>query len=208
MRLAKLAKNFIKHSVGTVARMPRIYNVDKDQYITGYAEVNQMATTAFSRIRVNKGFFFCQLDSTIVAEGDLILDRADNKNYLVMSLKAEILKEEAAYVDATLFYCDTTATIQRFVEGTKDMFGREVVNTPTDIATDVKIMTSSMNYDVLDKPDREIAQDKIKIYLQRKHGIQEADRVVTEDGEVYKVISVNRKDFVGIDVAYVDMDVR
>lgn len=208
MRLTKIAKNFIKNTVGKVGNLPRIYNTDKDAYIIGYAEVNQMATTAFSRIRVNKGFLFCPLGSSIVAEGDLILDRADNKNYMVMSLKAEILKEEAAYIDATLFYCDTTATIQRFVEGVKDMFGREVVNTPTTIATNVKIMTSSMNYDVLDKPDREIAQDKIKIYVQRKHDIQEADRVVTEDGEVYKVISVNRKDFVGIDVAYVDMDVR
>lgn len=210
MKLAKIANNFIKNSVGKISGLPRIQNIDKDTYITGYVEVNQMATTAFSRVRVNKGFFFGDTSPSNIAEGDLILDRADNKHYLVMSLKNEILKEETAYTDGTLFFCDSKATIQRFVEGTKDMFGREVVATPTNIATDVYIMTNPKNYDVLIQDDRPVPQDKISVYLQIKHGIQEADRIVTDTGEIFKVVSVDNSSLGknGITLAYVDNDVR
>lgn len=208
MKLSKFAKNFVKNTVGKVGNLPRIYNVDKAQYIIGYAEVNQMATTAFSRIRVNKGYFFCDLVDSLIAEGDLIQDRVDNKYYMIMSLKAQYLKGETAYLDSTLFFCDSTATIQRFQDGARDSFGRVVDSGPTTIYSDVKIMTSAMNYDVLLQEDRPIAQDKIKLYIQSKFAVKVADRISTNDGNVYKVISINNSDFQGINLLYVDVDVR
>lgn len=208
MKLAKFAKNFVKNTVGKVGRLPRIYNVDKDQYIIGYAEVNQMATTAFSRLRVNKGYFFCDLVDTFIAEGDLIQDRVDNKFYMIMSLKAQYLKGETDYLDSTLFYCDSTATIERFQDSARDKFGRVSTDAPTVIYSDVKLMTSAMTYDVMVQEDRLIAQDKIKLYLQSKFAVKVADRITTDDGNVYKVVSINNSDFAGINLLYVDVDVR
>lgn len=208
MKLAKFAKNFVKNTVGKVGNLPRIYNVDKDENIIGYAEVNQMATTAFSRLRVNKGYFFCDLDPSLIAEGDLIQDRVDSKYYMIMSLKSQYLKGETAYLDSTLFYCDSTATIERFQDGVRDKFGRIVNDAPSVIYSNVKLMTSAMNYDVVVQEDRLIAQDKIKLYLQSKFDVKVADRIITDDGNVYKVLSINNSDFNGINLLYVDVDVR
>ena len=56
-KLANIAKSMVKNTVGYYNGNPRIYNLDRATYIVGYAQVNMMATTAFSRISVNKGWF-------------------------------------------------------------------------------------------------------------------------------------------------------
>lgn len=206
IKLARFTRNFVKRTVGTYGGKGRMHNVDRDTYLVGYAEVNQQATTAFSRIRVNKGWFFCE--PAEVTEGELIQDRVDAKRYLVMSLKTEFMNEETVYLDATLYLCDSTASIYRWVDGVKDLFGQESDPTPQLLVSDVAIMTNPQNYDVLEQKDRQIAHDKIKIYLQAKHNVQEADRITTQNGETYRVLRVDKVSLPNIWICYVDVDER
>lgn len=206
IKMAAMSKAFIKNTVGTVAGTPRIYNIDKQTYIIGYAEVNALATTAFSRIRVNKGYFFCAPSD--VAEGDLIQDRADLKKYFVTSTKVEMLNGECVYLDSSLFYCDTVASIERWIEGPKDTFGRATDPTPQVMYTDLPMVTNPQTFDVLEQQDRLIANDKVRIYLQAKNLVKEADRIVANNGEVYKVLRVDKVSWPGLIVCHVDVDVR
>lgn len=206
IKLASFANSFVKNTVGTINGKPRMYNVDRDVYLVGYAEVNKMATTAFSRISVNKGWFYC--DPSLIQEGDLLQDKADGKFYLAMSLKMEVLSGESVYMDGTLYLCDSTATVQRWVEGARDSFGRPAVATPTTIYSDVYIMTAPSNFDVMEQQDRLIAQNKIKIHLQSKFDVKPADRIVTSKGKTYKVISIDDVSLRNIIICFVDEDVR
>lgn len=206
MKLAKFAKNFVKNTVGKVGSLPRIYNVDKDQYIIGYAEVNQMATTAFSRLRVNKGFFFCE--PTEVQEGVLIQDRADTKRYLVMSIKVELLNGECVYLDSSLYYCDATATIERWTDGVRDSFGMVTDPAPQIIASDVPIVTNPQTFSQLEQQDRMVDQDKSRVYMQAKFGVKESDRIITSHGDTYKVLRIDKSSWPGTWICYVDVDVR
>lgn len=204
--MAAMSKAFIKNTVGTVGGNPRIFNIDKQKYIVGYAEVNALATTAFSRIRVNKGYFFC--NPTDVSEGDLIQDNADSKKYFVTSTKVEMLNGECVYLDSSLFYCDSTATVARWDEGLKDTFGRVVDATPQVVYQDLPIVTNPQTFDVLEQQDRTIANDKIRIYMQSKNIIKESDRIIPSNGDTYKVLRVDKVSWPGILVCHVDIDVR
>lgn len=206
IKMAAMSKAFIKNTVGTVAGKPRIYNIDRGLYVVGYAEVNALATTAFSRIRVNKGYFFCPPSD--VAEGDLVQDNADSKKYFVTSTKVEMLNGECVYLDSSLFYCDSTATVERWDTGVRDTFGRLTNPTPQVVYTDIPIVTNPQTFDVLEQQDRLISNDKIRIYIQAKNLIQESDRIVANNGEVYKVLRVDKVSWPGILVCHVDVDVR
>lgn len=206
IKLGNFTKGLLKNTVGYWQGKGRIYNIDRDLYLVGFAEVNPMASTAFARIRVNKGWVVAEPGQ--IVEGDLIQDKADAKKYLVMSIKNEVLNQESVYWDATLYLCDSTASIERWTPGTKDVFGRPSVATPSVIAADVPIMTNPRNFDVVEQQDRVIAQNKISVYLQAKVGVQESDRIKSSNGEVYKVVSVDRVSLMNIHICYVDVDVR
>lgn len=206
IKLGSTTKSFVKNTIGMYNGQGRMYNMDRVSYLIGYAEVNQQATTAFSRIRVNKGWFFC--DPSQVTEGDLVEDKTDLKKYLVMALKNEVLNGESVYLDATLYLCDTTATVTRWVDGARDVFGQVVDPTPQVVVSDIYIMTNPQNYDVLEQDDRQIAHDKVRIYLQAKHGVKVADRITTANGESYRVLRIDKVSLPNIWTCYVDVDER
>lgn len=206
IKMARMTKSFIKRTMGMVGNKPRIYNIDRDTYLLGYAQVNQMATTSFSRIKVNKGFLFCEASE--VTEGELIQDRADNKKYFLMSAKMEMLNGEAVYIDCALYYCDATATIERWTDGARDTFGTVLDPTPQVIISDIPIVTNPQTYDTLEQQDRVIANDKIRIFVQAKAGVKEFDRVVASSGDTYKITRIDKVSWPGIWTCYVDVDVR
>lgn len=206
IKMAAMSKAFIKNTVGTVSGKPRILNVDRGNYVVGYAEVNDMATTAFSRIRVNKGYFFCE--PAEIQEGDLIQDRADTKKYLVMSTKVEMLNGECVYLDSSLYYCDATAEIERWTDGVRDTFGMVTDPAPQVIATEVPIVTNPQTFSQLEQQDRMVAQDKSRIYVQAKFGVKESDRITTSHGDTYKVLRIDKSSWPGTWICYVDVDVR
>lgn len=205
MNFASLVNSFLGSINGAVDGAPRIYNVDKGTYTLGYTEINTQATTAFARTKVHKAWFS---GSTDIENGDLILDRADGAYYLVMSVKQEYASGCAAYIDGTLFYANATCSIERFTDTAKDFFGRDVQATPNAVATGVRIMVNPMSIDVMEQPDQIISQDKIKVAIQRKHNVMEQDRLVTSLGETYKVISVDKASLEGLDILFVDKDIR
>lgn len=206
IKMARMTQSFIKRTMGVVGALPRIHNVDRDTYIVGYAQVNQMATTSFSRIKVNKGFLFC--DPADITEGELILDRADSKKYFVMSAKMEMLSGEAVYLDCALYYCDATASIERWTDGARDTFGRPTQSTPQVLHSDVPIVTNPQTYSSFEQPDRTLAEDKVRIFVQSKLGVKESDRIVTSNGDAYKVVRIDKVSWPGVWTCYVDVDER
>lgn len=202
---ARAVEAMLRRNNGTVGGLPRIYNVDRAAYMLGYTEINTQATSTFSRIKTHKGWFE---GTSNIQDGDLIQDRVDGKYYLVMSLKDEFTGERVAYKDGTLYYANTTCTIQRGGAGTKDAFGFEASNTFSTVATGVYLMAQSVTLDVVEQKDQDLAKEKIKVAVQAKFGVQENDRLVTALGDTYKVVSVDKTQINGLWMLFVDKDVR
>lgn len=207
MGLAQVKRAYIASHKGCIARnVPRILNIDKNVAIVGYAEVNQQATSVMGRVKTHKGFFYCS--STEIEDGDLILDRQDDRYYLVMSAKAETFNYEVIYIDSTLFFCDSVVTVSRFGGGAKDAFGRPLTAAPAVVATDVRCLASVQNYDTLQQEDRLLAHDKLKFYMQAKVGVKVADRLTSASGKHYVVQSVDDLSLTNLVLLSVDTDVR
>lgn len=202
---ARAVEATLRRNNGSFGDLPRIYNVDRSAYMLGYTEINTQATSTFSRIKTHKGWFE---GTANIQDGDLIQDRVDGKHYLVMSLKDEYAGGSIAYKDGTLYYANTTCTVQRCGAGAKDAFGFETTNTFTTVATGVYIMAQSVTLDVVEYKDQDVAKEKIKVAVQAKVGVQENDRLVTALGDTYKVVSVDKTQIDGLWLLFVDKDVR
>ena len=63
-------------------------------------------------------------------------------------------------------------------------------------------------FDQHEQANKIYREEKIKVYLQTKHGVKEADRIITSEGDVYRVVSKDKSSFNGLDLLYVDRDVR
>lgn len=202
---AQVASRILRNRNGVYGDLPRIYNVDRDSYSYGYTEINTMASSTFARVKSHKGWFEGEAD---IEDGDLIVDRADGKHYLVMALKNEVDGGISAYKDGTLYYANTTCNIERFTPGTKDAFGRETVNTPDVVTTGAYIMVQSVTMDVVEQKDQDIAKEKLKVAIQAKYGVLPNDRLVTALGDTYKVMTVDKTQMDNLWMLYVDKDIR
>ena len=202
---SRVVNRMLRTRNGTINGAPRIYNRDQDKDILGYVEINTQATSPVARIKTHKAWFAAGSE---VAEGDLIEDRADNKVYLTMSLKNEIMGGETGYIDGTLYYANTTCSIERFTTGHRNAFGRPQDPSPLTIAANVYIMTTSMSLNVNEQKDQNLAQEKIKVVIQSKFGVEVNDRLVAANGDVYKVNSIDRTQLVGLWDLFVDKDIR
>lgn len=191
--------------VGVIGGQGRIYNEDTSTYFLGYVSVNPLATTPFSRTIVHKAWF--EGESTI-SNGDLILDRADNNYYLVMSLKREIVEGVCIFIDGTLYLANKIVSIHRFSDGTKNFFGKDSDPAPTPVYSNVRVMINPNKVDVLEQPDRNISQDKIKIVLPSKFIVKSNDRITTNSGNNYIVITADNESLEGLVILTVDTDTR
>jgi len=205
-KLARRTKNLIRKTSGMVGRSPRILNVDTGEEIIGYIQANANATTPFSRGKVHKGYFCTDISG--LENGHLIYDRGDRRYYFVMDGKTEIYNGEEVYVDGTMYRCDAIIEIQRFGDGVRDMFGRVAKDTPDVIASNVYAMFNPLNFDVKEQQDRLVAENKIKVCMQSKVGVQVADRIIDADGKKYQVTSVDSVSLSGLVLCTVDTDVR
>ena len=206
---ARVVMRLLRTQNGVIGGLPRIVNIDRNVSFYGYAEVNTQATSPVARIKQHKAWFE---PSANIVEGDLIQDRADDKYYLVMSLKKEVTGGVCTYIDGTLYWTNATCSIQRFptgaTTGTKDAFGRLIEAGPVTVASGVYIMTNSMSLGVNEQEDQVLSEEKIKVVMQAKFAPQRNDRLVSSLGDTYKVISVDRTQLNGLWVLYVDQDIR
>lgn len=206
LNLSRFAKSFVKATKGTYQGSPRILNIDQNKYIYGYAEINDQATSSYSRIKVHKGLFTC--DKGDVLPGDLIQDRADDNKYMVMSIKDKICGDASVYFDCALYYCNTEATIERYNAGTRDSFGRPIVSSPVTIYSNVPIMTDPKNFTLDNLPDMPVETDKINLYIQAIYAVSEADRITTQTGDVYKIETIDKASLTNIWICKVNKDER
>lgn len=233
----RFAKEFLSVTTGyvdtnevnqSVRGLGRIKNLNKPtvqyptgRYLIGHVEVNQQASTPFSRTKIHKGYVACEKED--LSEGDLILDIQDNKYYLVMSIKHQALGAEVVYMDTTLYYCDVTLTIQRFEDSVRDTFGRVTNTAAVTLASGVYAMCNPQNFDTIEQPDRTLAHDKVAVYLQSTFtctttsdshavgdvlSVQEKDRLITNKGTAYIINSIDTTSLNGIYICKVDTDVR
>lgn len=206
--------NFIKRTSGRVKsgnrKIPRCVNKSKapELEIIGYIDVNKNATTPFSRSKVHKGIF-CASEAD-VDNGDLIFDRADQDYYFVMDKKMRMYNTEEVYIDATMYRCDVVLDIYRFEQGVRDTFGRVVQDAPMLVEgkAGLRAMFNPQNYDVKEQQDRVIPENKIKICLHADSEVKVADRLVTDKGKKYQVISIDEESLNNLVLCIVDVDVR
>lgn len=207
LNLSKFAKSFVKATKGVYKGSPRIYNIDRNIYISGYAEINAQATSPFSRIKVHKGLFTC--DVTDVLPGDLIQDRVDSNKYIVMSVKDKYCGDASIYFDCALYYCNVSVDIARYSDtGTRDSFNRLLASTPTVLYTNVPVMTDLKNVTIQDTPDRPIEEDKLNLYIQAKFDVHISDRLITTDNILYKVETIDKSSLENIWICLVTKDDR
>ena len=219
-KMARRTLKFFMATTGMYKREPRLIHYGagflEGRFIVGSVDVNTNATTPFSRGKVHKGTLCCTNES--VADGDMILDRYDNKRYFIMSKKGKLYNEETAWIDATLYMCDTQVLVERFEQGVRDTFGRPTVAAPVLVTpTPVWIMTNPKNYDILQQKDRLVAQNKIELCLQSSVEIKESDRIVKivygPNNEIvrknmYVVQTVDDTSLINLVLCGVDTDVR
>jgi hypothetical protein len=204
--LSGFTKSFLKATNGSYAGRERMQNLTQVVPIYGYAEINNQATSSFGRLKVHRGWFACELE--LVKQGDLVEDTADQSKYFVMSIKKECNDGVSVYLDATLYFCNCTATISRFTSGLRDTFGRSVIDSFIDVNVDIPIMTNPKNSESTEFPDRFIETDKIQVYLQAVTLVQEADRITTSQGDVYKINTIDKNSLTGIWICSVNKDDR
>lgn len=201
--LTSVATRMLK-KVGTYQGLPRITNVDTGENLLGYTEINVMATTAFSRTKSHKCWF---AGGSNIVNGARIIDKVDNKKYLVMSIKVEYVDNSVVFIDGTLFYVNETCSVSRLSSGL-DEFGRVASSTFDTIASDVWVMVNPLVIDVMEQPDRIIDKDKIKMAMQATVDIAVNDRLTTSSGEMFKVIAYTRSELEGINMVHVVPDSR
>lgn len=197
----------LKNNNGTFQGMPRIYNVDKDSYWYGYAEVNVAAASPFVRTKVHD----CRLEGNAdVENGELIQDRVDGSYYLVMDIKGIYSggnNGQYAYKDGTLYKVSAIADIKRINNSTEDFFGRPVTGFNT-ISSNTKIMVNPQSFSNTELPEGNFAYNKIKVVLQSKVGIKLNDRIETTNGDVFIVENIDKSSLNGLWVCFCDYDKR
>lgn len=204
MRAAADVVNRMLKRNGIVNRELRIQNIDKGINLLGYVEVNTQASTPFSRTIVHKGWFSGNAN---IQNGDLVLDRADGRHYLVMSVKPEFSGGRNAYIDGTLYLAEVVCTIERFDGTTKNAFGR-TTSAPEVIATDVHAMINPLTIDSVEYEEREADKSKVKLVVQAKWGVKQHDRITTSLGKKFVVSTIDDASLAGLLVLKVDLDNR
>lgn len=204
---AKTTLRRLKANNGIHQGLPRIYNIDRDTYSYGYAEVNTQAASPFVRTKVHDGRFEGTSD---VTDGDLIRDRVDNSVYLAMSIKGIYgggSDGAYAYKDGTLYLCNTTATIKRLDEVAEDVYGRPTTGF-VNVATGVYIMVNAQNFSTGDYQETLAQDNKIKVVLQSKNNVKLADRIETAQGDVLVIENIDKSSLTNLWICYCNTDVR
>jgi len=204
MRADKAFLRYMKR-VGVYQRVPRIHNVDLGTHTLGYTEVNSTAQSPFNRTVVHKGWFAGDSDIT---PGTRILDRGDNRRYLVMDAKAEIHRGTRAFYDATLYYAARLLTITRLGAAAVNAFGRPAPAQEQVVADGVWAAVNPQSVDIIEQPDGLHPRDKIELVVQRGIDVRAGDRIRTDDGELFKVTSVHTTKLEALWVLIVERDQR
>jgi hypothetical protein len=160
-----------------------------------------------------------------LVEGDLIQDRVDGRHFFIMSKVPEYQGGLIAYYDGTLYLSNATCTIQRFAtNGDKNAFGRDTDPAPQTVliggtvedgvlvgaipAVGVRIMINPLAFAEVEQRDQLIPKDKIKVAVQSRYGVKVHDRLVTDSGDCLRVVSADPYSLSGLQIFYVDEDLR
>ena len=205
MNYKRMVDQSLKNHNGVINGLPRILNRDTGVYTLGYTKINPMATNPYSRINSHKGWFSSTTD---IENGSWVVDRVNDKSYYVMSTDPEYSDGRVAYYDATLYLADKTCSISRFNNEVRDHYGRPVEAAPTILAEGVPLMSASISVNVKESKDQPLADEKIRVALASKYDIHVNDRLTVSNGDVYKVMSVDDTQLIGLHMLYVDRDIR
>lgn len=216
MKFQSFVNSNLKNGSGSWEGLPRVLNQDSGKYSYGYSQANLDASSPFAATKVSKCWIEANSD---IRPGALITDRGDDTEWFVMSSRAQVTAGERCYWDATLYIVSNRFWVERFVEGAKDAFGRDLDATLTNIVFDkatglipaqIPAMVNPQSYGTNVQQDSIQEANKIRVAVQSKHAIQKNDRLRGADGYSYIVENIDRDSLGhnGLHILWVDEDIR
>ena len=130
-----------------------------------------------------------------------------------MTSRAQLTGEQRVYWDATLYVISDYFWVKRFDVGPlgKDVNGRDRDILPRLLVpTMIPTMVNPQKYGITEQPDSLQEDNKIRVAVQKKHGIKNNDRLEDIDGNCLIVKNVDRYSLgsKGLHILWVDEDTR
>jgi len=171
-------------------------------------EVNSQATKPFIR-----GFFVeaTLAYDTAVVEGDIVNVPNLDGQFMVMNNTAEAFENEVVDYNAVLYRCNVSGEIHRFSGETWDTQTYDHKSVWEVIATSCYALCTENLFGTELDQDEEFVQlglESSSLYIPHNKGIRLMDRFVVASGEYYKVDSVHKRQFGGVDVCKLEEDTR
>ena len=213
MKFQSLTHNMLKNGSGSWNGEGRLLNIDTGIKSYGYSQASLDASSPFAATKVSK----CWVEaSSDIRPGNLIEDLGYDAKWFVMSSLPQITGEEIVYWDATLYRVSDYFTLQRFVPGGKDAFGRDIdptitsLNVVDGVSVPVPTMVNPQAYGTAVQQDIIQETNKIRVAIQSKYLVQKNDRLMDKDGFCLIVENIDRYTLGihGIHILWVDEDTR
>lgn len=149
--------------------------------------------------------------NTSVVTGDVLEFDVTGERYIVMNKTPMLLENAPAYYDTVLYKCNVSGELKRP--------SGEVRNTQTMLKEPVFQSVRADCYSLLTEPlfsgyldtEEELAQigvEREELYVPSSYGVQVLDRFESTSGEYYRVESIRKRRFPGVDVAVLGEDTR
>jgi len=148
---------------------------------------------------------------TVANVGEVIRNDVTNDCFLLMNKTASILKNDVIFFDGVLYKCNVSGELFRpSGEAGWDSSYRKTTSWET-IESDCYALQTEPLHGIELGVDEELANIGIEnheLYIPSSIGIQQLDRYQPMSGEYYKVNSVKKRRFPGVDVALLEEDTR
>ena len=147
---------------------------------------------------------------TVAVLGDIIEFTASNERYLIMNKTPEMFENQVISYGVVLYKTNVLVTILRPSEPTWRRYDYRQITTWTSIKTIDALLTTPLFGNFLDTDEELglIGMEKGELYLPSSVGIIDLDRVWIDATEYYRVESVKRRRYPGVDVVDVGNDTR
>lgn len=174
------------------------------------AESNSQVTKPFIRE------FFLEVSfsaDTLLIDGDILQFRFSGDvygdRYMVMNKTADVFENELIKYDGVLYRCNVSGELLRPSGETRDADYHKV-NVWQPLQSEAyALQTEPLFGGELEEVELgTIGIEKHEMYIPSIYGVQELDRYITTSGEVYRIESIKKRRYKGVDVVVLGEDTR
>ena len=149
---------------------------------------------------------------TRIKPGDIVTILKTKTPYIIVNYSEEMFEDAAVVVSATLYKCNTTATIQRVKEEVRDPVTRQKTIVWDDICTIPAPITSALRGGVSGMNDFQpflhyITKEKA-MYFSEQNAPKVLDRIKITSGEIFRVTNVEYYRFNNVVICALEEDTR